>query len=160
MLEILVADYSNRAHRQAVVELLDAYARDPMGGGEPLADTVRATLVDEMAKRPYVFSLLAFVDGRPVGLCNCIEGFSTFAARPLMNIHDIAVIEPFRGRGIARGMLAEVESIARARGCCKLTLEVLTGNTTARAAYLKFGFRPYRLDESLGNAEFWHRYIN
>ena len=154
-----MADYADRTHRDAVLGLLDAYAKDPMGGGEPLSDWTRTHLLDEMARRPYIFSLLAMIDDRPVGLANCIEGFSTFAARPLLNIHDIAVLPAFRGRGIGRALLAEAESMARSRDCCKLTLEVLQGNATARAAYLSFGFAPYTLDDSLGRAEFWHKYL-
>jgi len=159
MTGIIMADFADRAHRDAVLDLLDAYARDPMGGGEPLPDWTRAHLLDEMARRPNIFSLLAMVDDRPVGLANCIEGFSTFAARPLLNIHDIAVLPGFRGQGIGRALLAEAESIARARSCCKMTLEVLQGNANARAAYLSFGFKPYTLGDTLGNAEFWHKYL-
>lgn len=159
MYRIILADYADPTHRDAVVEILDAYARDPMGGGEPLPEFTRRHLLDEMARRPNMFSLLAFIDDRPVGLANCIEGFSTFAARPLLNIHDIAVLPGFRGRGIGRALLAEAESIARSRGCCKMTLEVLQGNTTARSAYLSFGFKPYTLDDALGGAEFWHKYL-
>jgi len=35
-IEILKADLDRREHQQAVVELLDAYARDPMGNGKAL----------------------------------------------------------------------------------------------------------------------------
>ena len=35
-LKTLLADYNNTAHAEAVVTLLDAYANDPLGGGEPL----------------------------------------------------------------------------------------------------------------------------
>ena len=34
MIEITLADYANPAHAQAVVNMLDMYAKDPMGGGE------------------------------------------------------------------------------------------------------------------------------
>lgn len=159
MYTVILADYANETHRKAVLDILDAYARDPMGGGEPLPEWTRAHLLDEMARRPNIFSLLAFVDDRPVGLANCIEGFSTFSARPLLNIHDIAVLPGFRGRGVGRALLVEIESIARSRGCCKLTLEVLHGNTPARTAYENFGFKPYTLDDTLGSAEFWHKYL-
>lgn len=159
MVEITLADYQNPKHRQAVVTMLDDYARDPMGGGEPLPEETKENLVDEMAKRDYVFSLLAFVDDQPVGLANCVEGFSTFAAKPVMNIHDIAVIKDFRGKGIAKRLLQEVETLAQFRGCVKLTLEVLQGNEPAKIAYDKFGFKPYQLDEGKGIAEFWQKYI-
>lgn len=159
MVEIILADYQNPAHSQAVIAMLDDYAQDPMGGGEPLPESTKATLVEEMAKRDHVFSLLAFDDGVPVGLANCVEGFSTFAAQPVMNIHDIAVIASHRGKGIAKRLLQEVETLAQFRGCCKLTLEVLQGNEPAKIAYQKFGFEPYQLDEKLGLAEFWQKYL-
>jgi len=159
MYRIILADYADKAHRDAVVEILDAYARDPMGGGEPLPEFTRRHLLDEMARRPNMFSLLTFIDDRPVGLANCIEGFSTFAARPLLNIHDLAVLPGYRGRGVGRALLSEIESIARSRGCCKVTLEVLQGNHAARTAYLNFGFKPYMLGDTLGNAEFWHKHL-
>ncbi|KFZ30905.1 GNAT family acetyltransferase [Pseudidiomarina salinarum] len=157
MLEITLADYQNPKHRQAVVTMLDDYARDPMGGGTALPEATRQNLVDEMAKRDHVFSLLAFVDDEPVGLANCVEGFSTFAAKPVMNIHDIAVTKAFRGQGIAKRLLEEVATLAQFRGCCKLTLEVLQGNEPAKLAYEKFGFAPYQLEEAMGKAEFWQK---
>ncbi|MDX1706472.1 GNAT family N-acetyltransferase [Pseudidiomarina sp.] len=157
MLEITLADYHNPRHRQAVVAMLDDYSRDPMGGGTALPEATRQNLVDEMAKREHVFSLLAFVDDEAVGLANCVEGFSTFAAKPVMNIHDIAVTKAFRGQGIAKRLLEEVATLAQFRGCCKLTLEVLQGNEPAKIAYEKFGFAPYQLDEAMGKAEFWQK---
>lgn len=160
MIDITLADYHNPKHRQAVIAMLDAYAMDPMGGGEPIPDAVKENLIDEMAKRDHVFSLLAFDDDEPVGLANCVEGFSTFAAQPVMNIHDIAVVSSHRGQGIARRLLEEVQTLAQFRGCCKLTLEVLEGNSPAKQAYENFGFKPYRLDDSLGKAEFWQFYLN
>lgn len=159
MVEITLADYQNPKHRQAVIAMLDDYARDPMGGGEPLPEETKENLMDEMLKRDYVFSLLAFVDDEPVGIANCVEGFSTFAAKPVMNIHDIAVTQAHRGQGISKRLLQEVETLAQFRGCCKLTLEVLQGNTPAKVAYEKFGFKPYQLDEANGKAEFWQKYI-
>ncbi len=154
---IVRADYADPRHASAIVTLLDAYARDPMGGGRPLEQQVRDNLVAALAKRPQAFSVLAFTDERPVGLVNCFEGFSTFACRPLINIHDVFVIDAFRGRGISGKMLALVEQIAREKGCCKLTLEVLEQNAAARAAYRRFGFDSYRLDPASGVALFWQK---
>ena len=160
MIEVVRARYDNAAHATALLELLDAYARDPAGGGEPLSDFARDHLIAELAARPFMFSVLAFDGATPVGLVNAIEGFSTFACRPLVNVHDVVVASSHRGRGIAARMFAEVEAIARERGACKLTLEVLDGNASARALYQRLGFAAYQLDPAMGNAQFWHKWLD
>ena len=159
MIEVVRARYADPAHAAALLDLLDAYARDPAGGGEPLSDFARANLVVSLAARPFIFSVLAFYDGAPVGLVNAIEGFSTFACRPLVNVHDVVVASSHRGRGIAARMFAEVEAIARERGACKLTLEVLDGNASARTLYQRLGFTAYQLDPAMGHAQFLHKWL-
>ena len=158
-LTVLPVDYHDPAHRQALVMLLDAYARDPMGGGEGLAEDVKARLCDDLAARPDAASFIAWRDGQPVGLVNCIEGYSTFRARPLMNIHDIAVLPGQRGQGVGQALLQAAQDHARARGCCKLTLEVLTGNSVALRSYERFGFAPYALDPAAGQASFMQKWL-
>lgn len=54
-------------------------------------------------------------------------------------------------------MLLEIESFARSLGCCKLTLEVLSGNFAAKKAYANVGFEGYELDPESGYAEFWQK---
>lgn len=155
MLRIEAVDYKNAEQGAELVRLLDAYAQDPMGGGQPLPEATRASLVETMAARAGLYSFIAYQNDIAVGLVNCVEGFSTFAARPLCNIHDIAVLEGYRGQGIAQALMSRVCDEARQRGCCKVTLEVLTGNQSARRAYEHFGFAPYQLDPAAGQAEFW-----
>ena len=159
MTEIVRVRYDEPSHAAALVELLDAYARDPAGGGEGLSEFARANLIAELATRPFIFSVLAFEGGTAVGLINAIEGFSTFACRPLVNIHDVVVLADHRRRGIASQMLAEVEAIARERGACKLTLEVLDGNRSARTLYETLGFDDYRLDPAMGHAQFMQKWL-
>ena len=159
-LRIVRADYADPAHAAALVELLDHYAQDPVGGGAPLSDFARSHLVESLAARPFIFSVLAFEGGEALGLVNAIEGFSTFACRPLVNIHDVVVREPHRGRGIAARLFAEVETVARERGACKLTLEVLSANRAARSLYVKLGFDDYRLDPAMGEARFMQKWLD
>lgn len=152
---VLQASYTNPVHAEAICHVLNGYAEDPMGGGRSLPAEVLLHLPEELAKRPYAFSVLAFVNGEPAGLVNCFEGFSTFACRPLVNIHDVAVMSAFRGLGLSQKMLQKVEDIARQRGCCKMTLEVLEGNAVAQASYGKFGFAAAMLDPAHGRMLFW-----
>jgi ribosomal protein S18 acetylase RimI-like enzyme len=154
---VLQASYSNPVHAEAIGFLLNQYAEDAMGGGESLSLDTREQLAIELAKRPHAFSVLAFIAGEPVGLVNCFEGFSTFACRPLVNVHDVVVIASARGQGISQKMLSKVEEIARQRGCCKITLEVLEGNKVAQGAYQKLGFADYQLDPQMGRALFWQK---
>jgi ribosomal protein S18 acetylase RimI-like enzyme len=116
-----------------------------MGGGSPLAPEVRRRLIPALREQANALVLLAFVDGEPAGLANCFYGFSTFAARPLLNVHDLAVVPAFRGRGVGRALLAAAEARARSRGCAKLTLEVREDNARARALYEAHGFQDFEL---------------
>ena len=156
-LSILSADLSSPSHAAAIVYLLNEYAKDDMGGGAELSAFAKDNLIAELRKRQGVHVVLAFVDGSPAGLAICFEGFSTFACKPLLNIHDIVVAKDHRGRGIAKRLLAKAEEIAINLGCCKLTLEVLEGNTVAQAAYKASGFAGYELDPGLGKAMFWQK---
>ena len=153
------ADYTDPSDAAAIVMLLDAYAQDPAGGGEPLPDYSRAHLVRELAARPHAFSILAFDGQVPVGLVNCIEGFSTFKCRPLVNVHDVAVLSSHRGRGIARARLGAAEVEARERGAVKMTLEVLSGKTPALTLYQRIGYAGYQLDPAMGTAQFMQKWL-
>ncbi len=154
---IVQASYTNPVHAQALRDVLNHYAQDPMGGGVALPVEVLEQLPGELAKRPHAFSVLAFVDGHAAGLVNCFEGFSTFAGKPLVNVHDVSVVDTYRGLGLSQKMLDKVEDIARERGCCKITLEVLEDNPVAQGSYRKFGFSDGQLDPDHGRMLFWKK---
>lgn len=157
MLDIFQANLNQTHQAQALVELMDEYARHPMGQGKPLDEAVKQQLPQALQARADSFQVLAFDGQRPVGLVNCFEGFSTFACKPLVNIHDVMITADYRGQGLTRRLFAKVEELARERGCCKLTLEVLEGNQQARKAYQSLGFAGYQLDPEMGQALFWEK---
>jgi len=159
MINIKQADLSDPEQAKTIIELLDSYARHPMGGGEPLPEFTRNNLVDTLRERQGSLVLLAYDGDRAIGLCNCFEGFSTFSCKPLLNIHDLFVAEGYRNQGIAKQILQYAEQLATNNGCCKLTLEVLSGNAAAKKSYSGFGFKPYKLHDEFGQAEFWQKYI-
>ena len=53
-----------------------------------------------------------------------------------------------------------MEALARERGACKLTLEVLQGNTAARTLYQRLGFTDYQLAPAMGHAQFLHKWLD
>ena len=154
MIEIVESNYAADGHEEFITELLDEYAADITGGGAGLSAHVKANVVKELEKRENIHTVMAFIDGKPAGLVISIEGFSTFACKPLLNIHDVIVSPRYRGQGIAKMMLGKVEEIALRSGCCKLTLEVLEGNAPARNLYESAGFKSYQLDPKMGKALF------
>ena len=155
--EIVKAVYTNETHKAAIPYLLNEYAKDPMGGSEALSENVYGSLVECLSKVAHAFSVIAFVDGEPAALANCFEAFSTFTCKPLINVHDICVLQKFRGLGLSQRLLDKVEDVALQRGCCKITLEVLSNNAVAKSAYEKFGFSSYELDPNTGVALFWQK---
>jgi ribosomal protein S18 acetylase RimI-like enzyme len=148
MPEIVLADLGRAVHRRALLEVLSRYAEEPGISGAPLPEDTRARLADALRAHPTTQVLLAFEGERPLGLAVCFVGFSTFHARPLLNLHDLAVVAEARGRGLGRRLLAAVEERARDLGCCKLTLEVREDNAAARALYASFGFDDYAPGDS------------
>lgn len=160
LLDVTLADYDDPADAIAVVALLDEYARDPMGGGEPLSVQARDRLIPGLKNTPGAFSVIARADGVAVGLANCFAGFSTFAGAPVVNIHDMIVTAAQRGRRVGRAMFAVIEAVARERGAAKVTLEVLEGNEGARALYASLGYGDYALDPEYGRAMFWQKRLD
>lgn len=159
MIEIVRADLNNHVHAKSLILLMREYALDPMGGGKDLSAFAIDNLASFLNNRNDAHVIFAFHDNEAIGLVTCMEGFSTFACKPLLNIHDAIVKTAYRGQGILKALLLEAEMIAIEKGCCKMTLEVLEGNTSARSAYAKFGFQGYELDPKMGKAQFWEKLL-
>ena len=158
-LRITAVDLKNGPISEIWLELLDHYACDPMGGGVGLSDYTKAHLVEQLKNLPTFHGALAFDGDEAVGLINCFAGFSTFAAKPLLNIHDIVVRQGRRQQGIGQALLGWAEGRARQLGCCKLTLEVLANNVDAMASYRRAGYAPYELDPAAGHALLMQKYL-
>jgi GNAT superfamily N-acetyltransferase len=180
MIVCKLVNYSDPRQGAVLTKLLNAYATDHLGGGTPLKDEVLEQLPARLAMIPHAFSFVAYAAAHdtaassaegeqgnneaaiveatatctPAGLVNCFEGFSTFAAKPLVNVHDMYVADAFRGQGVSQALMAAVEKEARARGCCKMTLECLSKNQIALNAYKKCGFGSYELNPEHGVAVF------
>ncbi len=152
--DVVEADLALPGHAAAVLAMLDAYSADALGGGHPLSAEARANVIAGLRAHPTTLVFLAFHEGGPAGVAVCFRGFSTFAAKPLINVHDFYVVPPLRGRGVARALLAAVERRARETGCCKLTLEVLENNGPARRLYETCGFSQAQYAEAAGGALF------
>jgi ribosomal protein S18 acetylase RimI-like enzyme len=154
-INVLEADLNRDDHIQDTTFLINAYAMDPMGNGRPLSEEVRRELIPGLQNHPTTIVFLAYHGTRPVGIAVCFKGFSTFAAKPLINIHDFSVLPDARGLGIAKALLDTIAMKAREMGCCKLTLEVLENNQRAKKIYEAAGFAQARYQEEAGGGLFY-----
>ncbi|MGA7871281.1 MAG: GNAT family N-acetyltransferase [Candidatus Binatus sp.] len=154
---IVDADLSRAEHQRALVTMLDAYMRDPMEGGAAPSEQVKRDLVPGLRAHPACCVFLAYRDVAPVGFSICFIGFSTFMAKPLLNIHDIFVDSSVRGMGIGAMLLERIEAKARELNCCRITLEVREDNRVARGLYRKVGFDRVVVGPDRVPMEFWRK---
>jgi ribosomal protein S18 acetylase RimI-like enzyme len=147
--QIVNADLDNPIHASGIIGLIKQYASEPGGGGQGLPAETEAHLIERLKIQPHRLVLLALIGDAPIGVAVCFRGFSTFAAQPLINIHDLAVMPEFRGQGAGGKLIEAVKSIAIEEGCCKVTLEVYTDNESARRLYRRYGFS----DPQSGNVQ-------
>lgn len=158
---IVEADLNDPRHQSAVLCMMDNYSADPMGDAKPLSDFARRNLISGLRTHPTTLVFLAFRGDQPCGIATCFRGFSTFAAKPLINVSDFFVEPAFRGQGIGRLLLEAILEEAKRKDCCKLTLEVQQNNSRARSIYEKFGFKQavYAADAEGGGSLYMVRSI-
>lgn len=152
---IVEANLSQPDHQRDVVAMTAAYAMDIMGNNEPLPPDVLERLIPGLISFPTTIIFLAYDQDEAVGIATCFLGFSTFAAQPLINIHDLAVVSAYRGQGISRKLMQAVETKAHELGCAKITLEVLENNHRARHIYETAGFHQGSLGENKSGMLFY-----
>jgi ribosomal protein S18 acetylase RimI-like enzyme len=140
-LSIRLLDWNQPYDCEALLALTQNYALHPMGMGKPLPAEIADELIPRLQAVPNARVFLAWDGDTPLGMATCFIGFSTFKARELINVHDLAVHSEHQGRGIGRKLLQHVQQYAIENGFCAVTLEVRNDNTNARTLYHHLGFK-------------------
>lgn len=91
--------------------------------------------------------LVAEVDGRVVGLALAVVERHTddLIEAPFLTVEYLETASAFRGRGVGRALMHEVETIAAARGIVTLELLVWSCNSPAIALYESLGYVPLEM---------------
>ncbi len=135
----------------ALLELVDALA-DYEKLPRPDAAARARLLRDGFGPAPRFETLLARLDGRPVGYALYFYAYSSFLARPTLWLEDLFVVPEARGRGVGLALLRCLGREAAARACGRMEWNVLDWNRPAIDFYDRLGARPmtewttYRLD--------------
>jgi ribosomal protein S18 acetylase RimI-like enzyme len=154
ILDIIPCDFGNINHREALINLMNEYITDKMGGGEPYTVEQKTQLVEGLKNHPSCLVYLARTEDEYVGLVNCFVNFATFTVKPYINIHDVIVTKSWRNNGVGRKMLQKIIEKATELGCSKVTLEVRADNQNARYLYNSLGF--HDADPRL---YYWSKYV-
>ncbi len=118
---------------QLVRELAE-YEREP--------DAVIATeamLHEALFERGVAESVIAELDGKPVGFALFFHNFSTWTGKPGIYLEDLYVTPDARGAGAGKALLQHLAGIALDRGCGRFEWAVLDWNTPAIDFYRAMG---------------------
>lgn len=120
-----------------LVRELALYEREP--------DAVVATevmLEKALFETKVAESLIAELDGKPVGFALFFHNFSTWTGKPGIYLEDLYVTPEARGAGAGKALLRHIAGIALDRDCGRFEWAVLDWNTPAIDFYRAMGAQP------------------
>jgi len=129
-------DDASTLHR-FIVELA-TYEREP----HAVASTPETLRRQLEAERPPFESLLAEIDGEPVGFALFFQSYSTWLGQPGMYLEDLFVSPRYRRQGIGHALLASLARLSLERGYGRLEWPVLDWNLPAIEFYQSLAARP------------------
>jgi GrpB-like predicted nucleotidyltransferase (UPF0157 family)/predicted GNAT family acetyltransferase len=137
-------------HDPEVLALFDAFIREADGPlGIDLEAEIAAGPPADLAP-PTGVLLLARVDGAPAAL-----GGVRHLDTPVAEIKSMYVAPAFRGKGLARALLAELEEIAHRHGCRATRLDTSDYLTAAVGLYRAAGYREVADYNGNSKASLW-----
>jgi len=151
-LTIIKVDLQNLLHCDQVIKLLNDYMLDPMGNNAPMDKDLAPKIIAGLQAYPGYLGFFVLANELYAGLANCNQNFSTFKAKPLLNIHDFIIAPEYRTIGAGHFLMRGIVNYAYRNGFCRVNLEVREDNHAAKSLYQKMGF-----SECEPAMHFWER---
>lgn len=139
-LSIIQVNLKNPDHCGQVIKLLNDYMLDPMGNNAPMDEDLAPKIIAGLKTYPGYLGFFVLANEQYAGLANCNHNFSTFKAKPLLNIHDFIISPEFRTIGAGHFLMRGIINYAFRNGFCRVNLEVREDNHAAKSLYQKMGF--------------------
>jgi GNAT superfamily N-acetyltransferase len=150
----VVCDFNQLSHQKAFTHLMNCYRTDPMGGVAEMTGDEAKKIIKDLQCHPTYSGFFVKSGDEFVGLANCFTNYSTFKAKPLLNIHDFIVSPQWRGKKAAEFLLNEMSKCLKDKGYCRINLEVRDDNPRAMALYKRVGF-----SDCNPPMFFWEKYL-
>lgn len=124
------------ADGEALVRLLSqlhpTYPPDPAAADE---------VIEAASQDPCRALLVATVDDEAVGTADLVMVPNmTHGGRPWAVVENVVIDEPWRGQGIGRALMDEIDVLTRAAGCYMVQLVSLDHRHGAHAFYTSIGY--------------------
>ncbi|MBN2442989.1 MAG: GNAT family N-acetyltransferase [Spirochaetales bacterium] len=124
-----------------MIIVLESYMKDPMGAASSYTGIMKERLIRDLLQCSNLALFLGYSGSNIAGTAVCFIVYSTFLAKPALNIHDLAVLPDFRKKGLGRQLLQTVETFSLSENMGRITLEVRRDNTYARNLYQQMGYQ-------------------
>jgi len=151
---ILPVDLQNELHTRQLIKLLNDYMCDPMGKNAEMEEGFASKIIAGLKAYTCYLGFFVLLDDQFAGLANCNHNFSTFKAKPILNIHDFIITPEFRNIDAGQFLLAGIINFASQNGYCRINLEVREDNLNAKSLYKKMGF-----SDCVPRMMFWERML-
>lgn len=102
----------------------------------PINDNHLEQVFNKIIKDKTIFSFIAFINGKAVGLTNYMFNQSTFSLTECY-LSDLYVLPAARGNNIATQLINQVKSAAKIKQCREIYWLTASDNTTAQSVYNK-----------------------
>lgn len=152
--KIVEVNLSDSKHCDALVRLMNDYMQDEMGIGESMPEELGPRIIAGLKKHSGYIGFFVQLGDEFAALANCNLNYSTWKAKPLINIHDLIVSPAHRKQGVGLFLLKSIEDYAVQNGYCRINLEVRQDNHKAQGLYKKAGFK-----ECDPSNYFWEKHV-
>ncbi len=135
---------------ETLITLIDALA-DYESLPRPDAQARERIIEHGFGSKRYYQSLIAELDGQPVGYALYFYTYSSFLAQPTLYLEDIFVLPEHRGRGAGKALMVALFKEAVNEDCGRMEWQVLDWNQPSIDFYKRLGaehmkeWLPYRL---------------
>jgi GNAT superfamily N-acetyltransferase len=119
----------------ALIHELATYERAPDAVVTTEEDLVR----DGFGEAPLFRTLIAELDGQPVGFAFYFLAYSTWRGQPTLYLEDLFVRPAARGHGAGKALMQELAREAARLGCARFVWQVLDWNEPALRFYESIG---------------------
>ncbi|WP_026674734.1 GNAT family N-acetyltransferase [Alkalihalobacterium bogoriense] len=137
-MESVIVRKAKKEDQQQLLALMNEYIVDFYNCPKPAGEKLER-LVLQLLEREIGFQFIAEVNGNLVGFATLYFSFSTTKAEQIVVMNDLYVIEPWRGKGVAKLLFEACFAYKVNNGFATMMWETAETNKRAQRFYEKMG---------------------